>query len=184
MLRHRSATNISCVIHVCRQSPHCLGRLWSRVWAHFSVHMFDKDLLRCKSTCRLTPETQRKEEGVDEREGERKTHLNSGAVGAALCCLLKQMHLTSLWHLSMQTKTKLVVATPRHYVGCASLLAFAKITHNKAGKGKARHTYLHSKSRCYKRQFEVLYIRHKCILTRYKKNRRKYVKQINKKIHK
>lgn len=80
--------------------------------------------------------TQRKEEGVDEREGERETHLNSGAVGAALCCLLKQMHMTSLWHLSMQTKTKLVAATPRHYVGCASLLAFAKITHNKAGKAR------------------------------------------------
>lgn len=77
-----------------------------------------------------------------------ETGLSPGDVDAALCCLLKQLHMTSLCHLSLHTKTELVVAMARHYNGCASLLAGAEITHNKAGKS---HKNLYSKSRCYRK---------------------------------
>lgn len=66
VLRWRRATNILCYSWL-QAEPHCLGILWSKVWAQFSVHTLAKDLLRCKSACRHTPETWRK--GESEREG-------------------------------------------------------------------------------------------------------------------
>lgn len=74
---------------------YCFGRLWSKVWAQFSLRILAKDLLTSKPACRLMQETQRKEAGMEHTEKERKERMRSGAA-AASTYLLKNIYMTSV----------------------------------------------------------------------------------------
>lgn len=97
--------------------------------------------------------------------------MNSGAVGAALCCLLKQMNMTSSCRLSLQTNTKSVVTEPRLCVGGAPLLPSLKSPTNEwlSFSVSQASTIVRERNRkCRKRKTVVLLVlsHYKCISRR------------------
>lgn len=116
--------------------PHCLGRLWSKVWPQFSVHTRAKDLFKVSVSMPSHTRNTEKRRCGGERDGE--ADLYSGALVAAWCRLLKQMSVTSSCRLSLHTNSKSVVSKPILDGGCAPLIPSLKSPTNKARQCKAR----------------------------------------------
>lgn len=73
---------------------HCLGRLWSKVWAQFSLHTLAKDLLTSKPACRHMQDTQKRSGHETHREAEkREKKIRSSSCSVYL---LKNVYMTSV----------------------------------------------------------------------------------------
>lgn len=73
---------------------HCLGRLWSKVWARFSLHTLAKDLLTSKPACCLVQDTEKRRGLGTRREGDkREIEIRSSSCSMYL---LKNAYMTSV----------------------------------------------------------------------------------------